>query len=609
MPSPLRTKALTSAMALLPEEPAVGARAGLADAAFTEDPSAQAQALARLNAAVGELKALAAQPFLRQAIEHLKAEDPHPAAEAALKALQQDERNGHAWWLLGIARDKSGDLKSALKCFDAALSLLPDQDELANDLGRLAYRLGMKPIAEQLFARFLESHPGSADAANNLACALRDQFRHDEAIELLRRTIRDNPDQAMLWNTLGTVLSEQGEFQTAVTFFSEAVRCDPQMFRAQYNRGNAKLSLGDVDGALEDCEAALAETTLPEELAMMRLARSTMLLNHGRLGEGWDAYEARLDPRFVDVTHFMIDRPAWTLDADLAGRTLLVMGEQGLGDEILFANMLADILDALGPDGTLYLAAERRLVPLFQRSFPKAIVGAHATYKIDGHTVRGAPFVKDQGAIDLWTPMASLLRRFRRSLEDYPERRAFLTPDPERVDHWRKALGELGPGPKVGLLWKSLKIETARQRFYSPFEAWEPVLKTPGAVFVNMQYGDCAAEIAQAKARFGVDVHQPPGIDLKMELDDVAALSCALDLLVGPANATSNIAAACGVPTWLISTPGAWPKLGTDRYPWYPSVRVFEPPGYNQWAPVMAEVAEALAVALPDLGTEAKNPG
>jgi len=158
-------------------------------------------------------------------------------------------------------------------------------------------------------------------------------------------------------------------------------------------------------------------------------------------------------------------------------------------------------------------------------------------------------------------------------------------------------------------VWKSLKIETARARFYSPFDAWEPVLKTPGIFFVNLQYGDCSAEIAQAKAQLGVEIFEPPGVNLKDDLDEVAALSCALDLALGPANATSNIAAACGTESWLISTPGAWPKLGTDYYPWYPAMRVFVAPGYNQWAPVMAEVATALAEFAAKPGTEASMAG
>jgi tetratricopeptide (TPR) repeat protein len=561
--------------------------------------------LGRLNQALGELKLLAVRPYLQRAIDALRGEEAQAAAEAALKALEQDERCGHAWWLLGIARDKAGDLITALKCYEAAIQLLPEQDDLANDLGRLAFRLGMKPLAEQLFARFLQAQPDSVDAANNLACALRDQFRHAEAIELLRSAIQAHPTEAMLWNTLGTVLSEQGEFETSVIFFTEALRCDEGLFRARYNRGNARLSLGDFQGALEDYDLSIEQVELPEERAMMLLARSTLLLNLGRIGEGWDVYEARFDPAFSDLTQFVVDRPRWEPSDELGGRALLVIGEQGLGDEVLFANLLPDVIEALGPDGQLSLAVERRLVSLFQRSFPEAVVGAHTTAKVDMRTYRAAPFVTDPDSIDLWTPFGSLLRRFRRSVEAYPDRIQFLKADPERVAHWRDVLSGLGPGPKVGLLWKSLKIDTARARFYSPFEAWTPVLETPGARFVNLQYGDCSEEIAQARAELGVEIFEPPEIDLKEDLDDVAALCCAMDLVVGPANATSNIAAACGVETWLISTPGAWPKLGTRRYPWYPSVRVFDPPGYNQWEPVMAEVADALL----KLGTEGSTGG
>jgi tetratricopeptide (TPR) repeat protein len=605
MSSPLRAPFSASAAALgVPgPAPAAGGSSELLGRTGSEPT------LGRLNEALDELKLLAVRPYLQRAIDALRGEQAQAAAEAALKALEQDDRCGQAWWLLGIARDKAGDLISALKCYEAAIQLLPDQDDLANDLGRLAFRLGMKPLAEQFFAKFLQLQPDSIDAANNLACALRDQFKHAEAIELLRRTIEAHPKEAMLWNTLGTILSEQGEFETASIFFTEALSCDEGLFRARYNRGNARLSLGEFDGALGDYDLSLEQVELPEERAMMRLARSTLLLNLGRIGEGWDEYEARFDPAFSDLTQFVIDRPRWQPSDELSGRSLLVIGEQGLGDEVLFANLLPDVIEALGPEGRLWLAVERRLVPFFQRSFPEAVVGAHATAKVDMRTYRAMPFVQDPSRIDLWTPFGSLLRRFRRSVEAYPDRRAFMTADPARVAHWRAVLSELGPGPKVGLLWKSLKIDTARARFYSPFEAWEPVLKTPGVSFVNLQYGDCAEEIAQARRAIGVDIFEPPGVDLKDDLDEVAALSCALDLVVGPANATSNIAAACGVEGWLISTPGAWPKLGTRRYPWYPSMRVFDPPGYNQWEPVMAEVATALSKLAAKPGTEGRTGG
>jgi hypothetical protein len=197
--------------------------------------------------------------------------------------------------------------------------------------------------------------------------------------------------------------------------------------------------------------------------------------------------------------------------------------------------------------------------------------------------------------IDLWAPIASLLPRFRPSVESFPDRPAYLAADPDRVAHWKRVLETEAPaGLKVGILWKSLKLDGARLRYFSPFEAWKAVLETPGVTFVDLQYGDTAAETEFARERFGVNLWRPPGLNLKDELDDVAALTCALDLVLGPANATSNIAAACGASVWLISTPGAWPKLGTDRYPWYPTMRVFTPPGSRRWDAVMDEIAGEL---------------
>ena len=551
-------------------------------------------ALSRLNLALAELKTMKIAPLLRRATAALEAENSQLAADLALEALSLDERCGMAWHVLAIAREKVGDFKSAIQCYESALALSTDQADIANGLGRLAYRLGMKPLAASLFTLYRAARPDCIQGANGLAVVQRDLHDYGAAIETLRSAIMIAPGAALLWNTLGTVLAEQGDMVTALTFFEEALRVDPTHAHALYNGANAKLDQGDLEGALRDCDAAMALTTAPGDLAMMRLARSTILLCSGRIGEGWDDYEARFDPQFSDLTQFAIDRPRWTPDADLSGKSLLVVGEQGLGDEVMFANMIPDMIEALGPDGHLTLALEPRLVGLFQRSFPTARVGAHVTLKVDGHTVRQTPLVADPQTIDLWTPLAAPLRRFRRTLDSYPSRPRFLAADQARVDRWREVLAER-PGLKVGVLWKSLKLDGARLRYFSPFEQWRPVLETPGVSFVNLQYGDCQAELDQAHETLGVEIWQPPGIDLKNDLDDVGALCCGLDLVLGPPNATTNIAAACGAAVWMISTPGAWSLLGTDRHPWYPQVRIFAPDHFNQWEPVMHDVAEALA--------------
>ena len=554
------------------------------------------ETLNRLNAAISDLKTMAIAPMLQRAVEAIRAEDPKSACDWALKALQQDERSGYGWYLLAIAREREGDFASAVSAYEMALKLLPDHGEVANDMGRLAFRMGMAEQAEKLFRHFLARHPDHPDGANNLACAIRDQGRPQDAIEILRPAIMKSPEVPMLWNTMGSILADSGDFVTAQVFFTEALRLDPNFPKARYNLGNAKLMEGDAAGALADCEAAMSGAAIgADDRQMMRLARSTILMGLGRIGEGWDDYEARLHPQFSGATLFSVEAPLWEPGSDLAGMSLLVIGEQGLGDEVLFANTLPDIIERLGPDGHLTLAVEPRLVPLFQRTFPMAAVGAHATYKTVAGLVRVAPFLSHPSGIDLWTPIASPLREFRRSVDAYPPREGFLEADPARVAYWR-TLVEALPGPKIGLLWKSAVSRDARHRYFSPFAQWEPVLTQPGVTFVNLQYGDCSEEIAFVKQAWGVDIWTPPGIDLQQDLDDVAALSCAMDLILGFSNATLNIGAACGAPAWLITVPGAWTRLGTtDSYPWYPQTRVFKLEKFGDWSPVMTEVGAALA--------------
>ena len=559
--------------------------------------SASPTALGRLNAALAEIRAHAVAPLLQQAVIHVQADRHREGADWALKALEVDEQNSHAWHILAICREKAADYASAMKCYERALELDPEDADLPNDLGRLAFRLQMPELAEKLFGHHLRRRPNSPEGVNNLACALRDQSRFADAIETLRPAIYAAPENPLLWNTLGTVLCESGDMAQAEMFFDEALRLDPAMRNARYNRVQTKLSRGDLDGALRDADDALKLARLETESAMMRLARSTVLLCMGELARGWEAYEARFDDHYADVLHFVFDIPEQPLAEDLAGRSLLVVGEQGLGDEVLFANVLPDVVDALGPEGQLLLGVERRLVPLFQRSFPDARVLPHSTGLFQHHSLRTVMGV--EGA-EAWAPMGQMVRRFRGSVAAFPDRHeGFLRADPERVEHWRRTLAEAAPGPKVGVLWKSLRMDASRVRFFSPFEQWASVLATPGVTFVNLQYGDCDEELARARDELGVELWRPPGIDLKDDLDDLAALTCALDLTVGPANATTNIAAACGAPVWLISTPGAWPRLGTERYPWYPQIRVFVRAAAGDWSGVMGEVSEALAAEFP----------
>ena len=568
-------------------------------AATTIGDSASADALARLDRAARELKNGTSTRILGQAIAAIHAKDYKKADELALKALEHDERLGVAWHVLAIAREKTGDFVSSMRAYEAALKLLPDHGQVAGDLGRLAYRMDMPEIAAKFFAHYRIARPDCVEAVNNLACALRDLNRCAEAIDLLKPAIMEDQAQPILWNTLGTVMCSLGDGQQALTFFDEALRLAPAFGKGYHNRSYARLDLGEVQGALDDCEAAIAQADSAEDLAMMQFARATILLCLGRVEEGWQAYETRFSPDLSDAPRFLIDAPRWSADQPLAGKRLLICAEQGLGDEVMFANMLPDVVDALGPDGALSIAVEHRLIPLFQRSFPSADVTAHRTVSFEGRVQRTAPYVADWSQIDAWAPIGSLLPVLRPSIDSFPDRPNFLVADPVRIAHWHDQLQSAPGGHKIGLLWKSLKLNGERARQFSPFELWRPILETPGVTFVNLQYGDCEEEIAWAKSEFGVEIWQPEGIDLKKDLDDVAALCCAIDLVIGFSNATINLAGACGAAVWQISGAASWTRLGTERLPWYPQIRCFSSDDYYDWDPTMQDVAKALAETYP----------
>ncbi len=473
------------------------------------------------------------------------------------------------------ARDleRQGRLDDALAAYAEAFDASGKDAALAGDIGRLALRLGQYAIAEQLFLIHLTAEPASLDSRLHLAHALREQHRYDEAVAALTPAVEAHPEEPALWSALGTVLVQQGRPGEALAFLDEAVRLRPQGGGQLYARANAYSDLGDHPLALADYQAALADLSEADK-QRVRVPMALSQLALGDLPGGWDGYRARLSRDCAKPVVFLTPAAPWPFDPDkppdaLKGRSLLLLAEQGLGDEVMFANVVPDVLEALGPNGRLTLSVEPRLVPLFARSFPTIEVVGHRTWTADGLTYRQADGPQDH---ELWAPLAAPLRQFRRAPSDFPDR-PYLIPDPARVIHWRALLSQR-PGRKVGILWKSLKLQGERLRQFAPFAQWAPVLTAPGVSFVNLQYGDCAQELAEAYEELGVKIWQPPGIDLKDDLDDVAALCCALDLTLGFANATINLAGACGARSWLIAAPTAWPKLGTDRYPWYPQMQV-----------------------------------
>jgi len=162
----------------------------------------------------------------------------------------------------------------------------------------------------------------------------------------------------------------------------------------------------------------------------------------------------------------------------------------------------------------------------------------------------------------------SLIRWFRPTIETFPDRASYLVPDPARVDAWRERLAATGPGPYVGISWRS-RIRTAERRLeYTRLDEWAAIFGVPGVTWVNLQYDDCSSELRAAEKKFRVHVERWDWLDLMNDFDEVAALTAALDLVVAPFNAVSMLSGALGVPTVAMGNRFGWGELGSGRMPW-----------------------------------------
>ena len=534
--------------------------------------------------------------ILRRAIKAWRSGDIARAGRLALEATTSDATNAQAYHVLAMCLERMGHLHKALVTYERAFELDPDDPDLLINLGLTAWNLKLTDAATGMFRRFVTARPDSPLGYNNLGTILCELGDASAAIDTLRAALLRMPNESILWNSLATVLAESGRAEESIVFYQESIRLAPDFARPWHNLGFAYSHLGRLEEALEAYDNAKARVIDPVEIMEGQHSRSVCLLGMGRLEEGFRDYEIRNSPRFRAYVHHMVKAPVWNGEP-LAGKRLLVVGEQGLGDEFMFANILPDLARAVGPEGLLQIAIDARLVSLFARSFPDAEVGAYDDRKLIGpdgpHEIRFIPWAVKEREPDFFAPMGTPLQFFRRAIEDFP-RKAFLVPDPARVAEFRRRLEATGDGPFVGICWRSMMRDTKRQKYFSALDAWGPIFAVRGVRFVNVQYGDCGEELARATAQHGVDITVFDDLDLKNDIEGAAALSAALDLVLSAPTAAAATAASVGQDVWFLTAGRTWPQLGTDHYPWYPKTRVLAPEKFGDWSGLMPQVGGEL---------------
>jgi hypothetical protein len=301
----------------------------------------------------------------------------------------------------------------------------------------------------------------------------------------------------------------------------------------------------------------------------------------GEFADGWRAYELRL------LSEGRIPRkfpcPRWRGEP-LEGKTILVHAEQGLGDEIMFASCVPDLLAA---GARCVIDCHPKLGTLFARSFPQALV--HTGLQDDD-----VAWLAAYPAPDYETPAGSLPLHLRAHPEAFPRHAGYLAADPEKVARWRERLAGLGAGLKVGISWRGGTPGTRAPLRSLTLPQLDPILQTGGTRFVSLQYGTQPAEVEAFQARLGARfVHWQEALD---DYDETAALVCALDLVVSVCTAVVHLSGALGRPAWVMTPFSPEWRYGHagETMIWYPSVRLFRQPGLGAWPPVIDAVAGAL---------------
>jgi len=529
---------------------------------------------------------------LRRALKCFKRMEYPEAISLSMEATKIDAESLQAHQILAMSLEAVGELNKAISVYQRTIELDPTDADSYLNLGLLAWKMKMYEVSEKFFRIFLTMKPESSSGVINLAGTLRDQGRLEDAVDLLKMELFKKPEEHELWNSLGTVVMEQGKYEEAVTFYEETLRLKPDYARGYHNMGYTVHHLGKTQEA-HDCysEGLKLMGKSPDQVESLH-GRALTRLELGDLEGGFREWEVRNDPLFRSSMQMPFDAEYW-IDQDVRGKKLLVMGEQGIGDEIAFANAIPDLIKHVGPEGKVFIAVDKRLVDLLQRSFPEAIVDTHTSITHNSRLVRFCPWINDHGGCDYYVTMGSTLPHFRKKIEDFPVGADFMVPEPRKVAHFRAELEKLGPGPYVGVCWKSMSVLGNRAKYYSPMEQWGPILRNKDATFVNLQYGDCQEQIDEAQELYGVKIHQMD-LDLKDDLDTNAALCQALDLTISAPTAAAAISASVGTETWFVTIGKVWPMLGTDHFPWYAKTRVFYPEEYANWKENMTTTGAAL---------------
>ena len=380
---------------------------------------------------------------------------------------------------------------------------------------------GRYGLAYNLFRMASALAPESPDPYNGMGLCHEETFNFSDAEKCFRRALKISPSHAVTMSNLGLLYLNQCNTEEALKWIRRALTEDPTMVDTRHHRAYANL------------------------------------LNKN-WAEGWKDWVYILGKVKTRTARQYDDIPQWD---GSKGKTVIIYGEQGVGDEISFASCIPDVLK----DNAVILDCDERLEHLFRRSFPEA--------KVYGTRFKGIDWLDDVQA-DASCAIGDLPRFYRNSTEEFPGT-AYLKADPERRIQWNSLLKSYGK-PSIGIAWTGGIARTNAKGRSLSLEDFAPIIKAVDATWVVLEYKDRDDEIQAFENKHGIQLHHWKRATHSKDFDDVAGLVSELDLVISVTTAVVHVAGSLGKECWCFAPENPRWFYGLEGdLPWYKSVKMF----------------------------------
>ena len=552
--------------------------------------------LAKADISIGELR-----KALKLGHRYAEEENWEKALPPLLVAWEAMPDDVALLTLIAQGLSRLGVREHALAVLERALAVSEPSEDILTIMVNLSLEMEMYEVAVKVGQQLIAMNPSLPNAYVNLAVGYTGLGKFDESIDMLQQVLPLFPEYSDLWNVLATQVRERDGVEASSVFFEEALRLNPTDLKVISNYAISFVQSGDFKRALElNLRAVELNPDIPEP----HIGAGQLLFLEGQMAEGWKHYQYRLNTRRKQnqtqiYTHGI---EAWQ-GQSLEGKTLFICAEQGIGDEVMFGNYLPFLYERAEK---LIIGCEHRLVSLYKRRFPNAIIDFYMDEFNQGYRYRYFPNVQNrintgELAVDYAIPLADALSyEWTKPDAIKPHVDGFLKPCPEKQAEYKERLTALGPKPKIGLAWRSGVVAQQRNYLYSPIENFGPLMGLADKVdFVNLQYGDVTEELAKFERLYGAKVYNFDEVNLKTDIEANVAIASTLDLVVSCCSAPGMFALSSGCPTILTSSHRPWWCFGHDKkVPFAKDAEYTVSEGQVDWHDIMQRVTERVSERL-----------